>query len=445
MRIRCIATLMMMFPLLADAQTFVTVTERRTDANVSAATSGTPSGGGQAPANSNNNRDFFSTLIAALQSFSEGGGEALTFERNFSARLLRADARGKVQATLRQPDLSAPLVEKLGTDTKRITALRGALSYDDDVAVSVSISPDVAAPTNALAAAFATLRSYERATGAGAMNVAALASGLGGATTFSALPLDMRERGAEHLVETLIEPFAERAAVTAANESKWVFEMGGRIRHENVGPNEYFAKAAWEIGPGAKSVRAVRNSDCGTMLFRTGRVARDATIAPMSNDESSIFARDNCAARLLQAIVDDTNDPLTFRQARVALSLDARWARGADVRLSGEPLVELAGKSSRSVAASVSGGFDLFKGPPNTTEPLENSGRLDFALTYDDVSGDPARNNKFIAAVTYSQRVGETLQFPVTLMYASDSDYLTNVDRKLNAHFGISYKVPQKK
>jgi hypothetical protein len=55
---------------------------------------------------------------------------------------------------------------------------------------------------------------------------------------------------------------------------------------------------------------------------------------------------------------------------------------------------------------------------------------------------DKARKDRLIAKLTYAQRINDKLDIPISLTYANHSDYLTNVDRKLNAHFGISYKLP---
>jgi hypothetical protein len=32
---------------------------------------------------------------------------------------------------------------------------------------------------------------------------------------------------------------------------------------------------------------------------------------------------------------------------------------------------------------------------------------------------------------------------PLSLIYANHSQFLSNVDRKLNVHFGIAYKLPK--
>ncbi|MGZ8710882.1 MAG: hypothetical protein ACXW28_11730 [Thermoanaerobaculia bacterium] len=297
------------------------------------------------------------------------------------------------------------------------------MSYGDDIALTLSISPDAAAPKTRMAPVMANIATLNAA------QMQSLATGLVGISGLN-LPPALLDEGMGRIYEILAEPLAERMALSEANESKWVFEAGGRIRRETVGPNEFSVKATWEIGPGQKELETFRTSDCGRALYRVQASAESIS--------------GTCVEEFAEAVVDATNDPLTFHQARIAFSLEGKWLEANEVRIA-DPLVEIPGKNSHSIAIAASGGYDVFTGTTSMPDKSTKRGRLDFSLTYDDVTDDPLRNDRLIASITYTQRAGEELQFPITLMYASDSDYLTNVDRKLNAHFGISYKVPSKK
>lgn len=70
--------LLLILPTIAEAQvtTFANVVEREKQRKTSAAVAGSP-GGIAGVTNTNNNRDF-SALIAALETFSQSGGEAVT-------------------------------------------------------------------------------------------------------------------------------------------------------------------------------------------------------------------------------------------------------------------------------------------------------------------------------------------------------------------------------
>ena len=68
--------------------------------------------------------------------------------------------------------------------------------------------------------------------------------------------------------------------------------------------------------------------------------------------------------------------------------------------------------------------------------------RLDFTGSYEDVSGDPNRDNRFVASITLTQEINDNFNLPITLSYANKEKYLTDVDKKLSVNFGVSYKLP---
>jgi hypothetical protein len=54
-------------------------------------------------------------------------------------------------------------------------------------------------------------------------------------------------------------------------------------------------------------------------------------------------------------------------------------------------------------------------------------------------------HDRFVASVTYTQKINAKLSVPVSLVYANHASFLGDVDRKLNAHIGIQFKLPTSK
>ena len=50
--------------------------------------------------------------------------------------------------------------------------------------------------------------------------------------------------------------------------------------------------------------------------------------------------------------------------------------------------------------------------------------------------------DRFVASATYTYKINDMMSMPFSLVYANHASYLGDVDHKLNAHFGISFKMP---
>lgn len=67
--------------------------------------------------------------------------------------------------------------------------------------------------------------------------------------------------------------------------------------------------------------------------------------------------------------------------------------------------------------------------------------RFDLEAKHEDVSGDPMKNDRTIAAATLTQNLidGNVLSFGV--VFASKPEYLGEVDKELSARVGLKYKL----
>jgi hypothetical protein len=67
--------------------------------------------------------------------------------------------------------------------------------------------------------------------------------------------------------------------------------------------------------------------------------------------------------------------------------------------------------------------------------------RLDIEAKYEDVSGDPLRNERFVSTATITQKLPTNLSASVTLVYANKPEYRGDVDEELSARVGLRFKM----
>jgi hypothetical protein len=85
--------------------------------------------------------------------------------------------------------------------------------------------------------------------------------------------------------------------------------------------------------------------------------------------------------------------------------------------------------------------YSLSWGRPLPDTRLKDT-RIDAAVNYENISNDPTKKDRFIASLTWSQKLSDTMTLPLSITYANHAKYLTDPDRKLGVHFGINYKIP---
>ncbi len=71
---------------------------------------------------------------------------------------------------------------------------------------------------------------------------------------------------------------------------------------------------------------------------------------------------------------------------------------------------------------------------------VEDGTRFELEASYEDVSGDPMRQSRFLATATFSQVMAKKTLFSISLVYANKPEYLGEVDEEVSARFGIKWK-----
>lgn len=67
-------------------------------------------------------------------------------------------------------------------------------------------------------------------------------------------------------------------------------------------------------------------------------------------------------------------------------------------------------------------------------------GRMEVEASYEDVSGDTMKNDRFVATGTYIQELSDDTSLSFSLVYANKPEYLGEVDEELGTRFGLRYK-----
>jgi hypothetical protein len=459
--------------------------EFRTETTNAQASPTLSTGAGNTPTN----RDFLSLFIAALESYSDSGGEAITLDYNLPNSVFGAALASKAQIVLRKPALAELLAKKYAEKAAVVEALESQLNYGDDVTLTFAISPQAkqgeANVREAFRAAARPLMQTRRVeiqqerAAARAEVSRELARDRGEARDgreavavrsdgFAVLDAALRRESTRSRAEITPDPNApvssppdngadtpaddvtvdlsldEQAAKTliedvaalAANQSKFTLDASYRDRHDFVGADEWGVKVAYEYGPGTSVGKRVdaAESKCAESYARAEAMSAEAA---------------GCENTYEAALREAINDPKVAMGSRFTFALEYKDKSGVNIDsvLDLDPAdetVTFKSEGARSVIGSVAAGWDVYV--LNQTEnKRDHSGRFEVSLSYDNVSDDKDRNDRFIGKLTYSQRINEKLYLPISISYANHAEYLGEVDHKLNAHFGIAYKLPNLK
>lgn len=383
-------------------------------------------------------KDFLSMFSASIESATvTESSNTVTLESNLPAPT--ADAHKlKLQLVFTSPQLDSQVVTALGSNAAQITALQDDLSSTDDLTGSLSYNPATTAIGRSVvphgdffdalvSAAFPTQASLDEArrNAIRAANITDLSQPFSAiadpdqrATAISAI-----QSSASALGSALTETDAMRSsfALLLSNQPQAYASVLYHYRNELVGPDEYAAKATLEMS--SRNLRSFYKlyTTCTPQTFRNiAAASRMATAA-------------DCLSKLKAYAA-----PLAKKDSgtRLSFSLDYKKTDARSFALA-DNAGTISNESSSSTIATLVLGI-----VPMGSESGSTTGRLDFSASYENVTGDPLKNNRFVASATYTQKINDMLSIPVSLVYANKEQYLSNVNEKLNAHFGVLYKLP---
>jgi hypothetical protein len=396
--------------------------------------------------------DFLPLLAGAfgVKSTSDPDG-AMVFEGNLPIPIGVNPQRARIRAVLNRPRLYQPLAELLPADTREATrtSLEQDLGDFDDVALSVALNVESKSfgrsfgnYTDLYGAFFqdiwteaeAQLGEASEAQAIVALQRAAKRAGEAlvpgdGCNAAAGTDLPLRciapaER--KLIVESLAETAAAGRAMDSAmgermrrggflffadminNQPQLNIQGEARIRQDLVGPDEYSVTGRFEMG--FVNVNRFRG---------TCRAAQRAVNLACLDDYLQQPGTKGSLARGDRVWL---SAKWTSRQ-EVAETLAAQ---GVTLRLAGSSVFEVAGGLGRYVAVDEQG---------------VETGRVDLSAEYVATTDDAVRNDRFLASLSYTHRVNDNASLLVGLAYANRPEFLTDVDRKVSANFGLRYRL----
>lgn len=399
----------------------------------------------------NSLRDFLSLFSAAVQNANlSEEGDALTLDYN-----LRLSDLGKrvikIQGVLRRPELWEPFATSLATDADRERLQKG-LDDLDDVTLTLTYSPEgdtvgrMLEPHRPLFDAIMSARVTPRDPGAAHDDLLRTVRELrrqnpsllpAGATELDDIVFDrITDPVARELLRLKTIEHGRQLADTRADFDRQ-FEAAGLNLFSDLLDNQpqfYVAVSTRErdsvAGPRERTLRATYEMG----FVNLNDFKEDAGVAcdDMENDAAS------CAAAYANYIADRKNLAGLGASNRVALSLEYTDVEDYDITAEGvtDPFHV---DGSRKWSGSFLYGRRMIQG-----EDSARDARFDLSLTYEDIdSKDEKVDNRWIASAIYTQKLSDTLSFPLGLVWSSHEANVPDSDQKLSAHFGLVFKVPQ--
>jgi hypothetical protein len=197
------------------------------------------------------------------------------------------------------------------------------------------------------------------------------------------------------------------------NQPQLSIEAGVNLRRDLVGPNDFTVTARYEGGfANFNGLSRYSREQCGA-----------AAVADMHED---CFQRYLADPGVVSAIKHGDR-----------FFISGTFTRRQDYRLS------LPAESVNLVLAgtwdfTATAGYGRYVAFSSTGDEL---GRIDLSGDYILHHDDPTRQNRLLLAGTFTYRLSAGLSIAAGVSYASKPEFLTGVDKKFGANFGLRYKL----
>jgi hypothetical protein len=133
----------------------------------------------------------------------------------------------------------------------------------------------------------------------------------------------------------------------------------------------------------------------------------------------------------------DKNEKAIEKGTRFSISGEYVDADGETIDTEIQGINPIVSKSARKLVLSLGWSRKLNF---SDSEPI----KLDLVASYESVSDDPKRQDRGVATLTFTRKVGD-MEIPFGIVYANHSEFLGDVDSRLSAHLGIRFKMSGKK
>ncbi len=432
--------------LLPDAEKQVAERAATEEVQVKAAPTGVPAIDSTAGSSL---RDFLSRFLVGMENGNlSDDGNALTVDYN-----LRLSDLGKrvvkIQGVIRKPTLWEPFATSLDSDSSR-DKLGGKLNDFDDITLSLTYAPEnmrmgrslephrkmfraalnavgSRTPSDALRELVEQFRAMKNA------NPAAFAS----VEDFDDLVFDdIKDLDAqEEIREKTIA--AARGIVTSRVDFDKRYDAAGLNLFSdllNNQPQLYVSLSTRErealVGPRGRSLKATY--ELGFVNLNSFRDEAGDQCDDMSSAACVAAFTDYAQRSDVQAGSAESN--------RVAISLEYNDLDDYDI--TGEDITTpFHVEGTRKWSGSIAYGRMLVK-----RDAATHDGRIDFSLTYEDLSSKDANvDNRWVASAIYTQKISDALSLPFGVVWSNHDADVPDSDKRVSAHFGLVFKMLQPK
>ncbi|HXH41997.1 MAG TPA: hypothetical protein VNN08_25455 [Thermoanaerobaculia bacterium] len=387
--------------------------------------------------------DFLSVFAGSVSdaTFNQSDSQ-YTFEWNIPVAIFSDDDKIKLQSVFnRKPQLDQTLQTKLDASGTGGTSLANSLSDLDDVTISATYAPvgrsigRTIFPHRELVQVFVArlfttqsrkdkhayqnfLRPHlEEAPFAGAKDLDDI--------NFQDVPVDLRAALMESVRESALSLAANQAKLKAgfsdfgidrlyhfvSNQPQFYATVIDHQRKNLVGPDEVSAKLTYEWG----------SANLNRFLRSAGPACADEGTETCANKFTE-YVQSHAAA----AEISD----------RFSIAAEYAHVSSNDIVLAApNPAVNLHADGSHQFTGTLAYGRVL-----RHTDDHHDT-RLDVSGSYENFSNDPKKHDRGVVSVIVTTKISDTMSLPFGLAYANHGTFLTDVDKKLNVHFGLIYRM----
>jgi hypothetical protein len=385
--------------------------------------------------------DFLSLLSASLQSTTfDRNAQTFTLDFNIPVGMMGRDDQVKFQTVLAKPKIGSEVEKLLGTNAAAIKTLNDAFNIGDDITASATYNPvnryygRSIAPHRALFQAMLIAAVQPDARHEALVHFRKAVRDLNidqsktfddAATTANLKADEVKARlfegfEAERSMYQAFTKYATRFASLLNNQPQRYVSLLYHDRQNTVGPNEWSGKLSWEFG----------HSNLNDFYNNEGKDC----VAISADDKEG---RGVGCLQEFETYVTRTKVDSTAASNRYAVSAEYHSTSSVNVDL---PLYTLTfnAKGGHSLVYKATWGRSL--------DPTlgDHEARIDGAVNYEDNSKESTKRDRWVGSLTYTVKFSEKMSIPVSLVYANHQQYLSDVNKKLSAHFGLIYKLPSK-
>ena len=410
----------------------------KTAQSVATTNTGTPSATTQATATAL--RDFLSFFSAGIDSGTVvENATSVTLDWNIPFPFVEDNDRIKIQTSFNDPLLAADVVTPLGSNA---AAAKGQLTNFDDIATLISYAPINQRFGRSIAPHLDFLRYLEASANANpAAELQKLAQLLSDVpetilegSRFSAIADASQQQAviaqveaaaaAEQKSSTQSTTIVKALAQVLNNQPQAYAGATYHYRSDLVGPNQLSIKGTLEVSP--KSLNRFLRSN-------------DSVCDPAKNTTSGKVNAANASACMNRLVAFADGAAQTNASDRLSASIEYDQTRSESVDLSKFLVVPPNTPVDRPQTHSIV--YSLTYGHPLKSMKIKDA-RVDIAINYSNISNDPTMKDRFVASLTFSQKISDTMTLPLSVTYANHTQYVPQTDRRLGIHFGLSYKIP---